>query len=560
MPDAQAARVSTFPTPDDFSPIDGLPDDQATADSQPHTVSVQTVFRGVGIGAKLLPFPHEVRRGEQGRWRLIAGAALMALALALFMAVAISPSVERALTRSMVFDVAFLAGLLGGGALLAAGLARRRRKREHGGFLVGDAPEVDAPVDPHFVDGPAHPLITAVGDDWIVNATTQMRGALAVAGQLRSLAELARDGSPSFRLPPGGRAHLVCGATTFLLSAVPAPDHIPPPPGWWRRPEAVYAAGAAVAMGLFLLVVFAVPPDPRALSLDLISDENHLITFRITPPEQKLDILPSPKPTTPGGQSAARAAGEEGAMGKKTSSQHDRAYVVKGPKDNPEPRLAAEIRVRESGLLGVIKNIGGPAADVFSRESALGDDAEDAIGNLTGTQIGEAAGLEGMGTFGTGSHGGGTGDGLVGLGGPLGTLGHGPGAGGTQRGYGRMAGTLARRSGPKTPDILPADPSVRGSLDKEIIRRIVRRHLNEVKFCYEEELTRHPALAGRIVVQFMIARNGQVLSSLLQSSSMKNAAVERCTVQAVRRWEFPAPQGGGLVTVTYPFSLTPAGG
>jgi len=123
-----------------------------------------------------------------------------------------------------------------------------------------------------------------------------------------------------------------------------------------------------------------------------------------------------------------------------------------------------------------------------------------------------------------------------------------------------MVGALRGRPAPKTPDILIGDSSVRGSLDKEIIRRIVRRHLNEVKFCYEEQLIRQPALAGRIVVQFMIARNGQVLSSVLQSSSMKNPAVERCTVQAVHRWQFPEPQGGGLVTVTYPFSLTPAGG
>jgi hypothetical protein len=310
MPNVQAARVSTFSEQGDLSPIDGLPDDQGTADGSPHTVSVQTVFRGVGIGAKLLPFPHEVRRRARSRWPLFAGVALLGVALALFMAVAISAAVERALTRSVLVDVAFVADLLGGGALLVAGLARRR-KREHGGFLVGDAPEVDAPVDPRFVDRPAHPLVTAVGDDWIVNATPHMRGALAVAGQLRSLAELARDGSPSFRLPPGGRAHLVCGATTFLLSAVPAPDHIPGPPGWWRRPEAVYAAGAAVAMVLFLLVVFSVPPDPRALSLDLISDENHLITLRIVPPEQKIDITSSARtPGAPGGQSARRAPWE----------------------------------------------------------------------------------------------------------------------------------------------------------------------------------------------------------------------------------------------------------
>jgi hypothetical protein len=57
----------------------------------------------------------------------------------------------------------------------------------------------------------------------------------------------------------------------------------------------------------------------------------------------------------------------------------------------------------------------------------------------------------------------------------------------------------------------------------------------------------------------MIASNGQVLSSIVESSTLGNARVESCTAQAVRRWEFPRPVGGGLVMVSYPFVLTPAG-
>jgi hypothetical protein len=36
--------------------------------------------------------------------------------------------------------------------------------------------------------------------------------------------------------------------------------------------------------------------------------------------------------------------------------------------------------------------------------------------------------------------------------------------------------------------------------------------------------------------------------------------VESCIVAATRRWAFPQPRGGGLVTVSYPFQLAPAGG
>ena len=108
--------------------------------------------------------------------------------------------------------------------------------------------------------------------------------------------------------------------------------------------------------------------------------------------------------------------------------------------------------------------------------------------------------------------------------------------------------------------MIPGVASVRGSLDKEIVRRIVRVHLNEVRYCYEQELPRHPDLAGRLVVQFAIAGNGQVITSVVQSSTIPNPRVGSCVTQAVRRWAFPKPEGGGLVLVSYPFQLQPAGG
>jgi hypothetical protein len=40
---------------------------------------------------------------------------------------------------------------------------------------------------------------------------------------------------------------------------------------------------------------------------------------------------------------------------------------------------------------------------------------------------------------------------------------------------------------------------------------------------------------------------------------MGNIRVENCVVQAVRRWEFPKPLGGGIVIVSYPFNFTAGG-
>ena len=185
----------------------------------------------------------------------------------------------------------------------------------------------------------------------------------------------------------------------------------------------------------------------------------------------------------------------------------------------------------------------------FGRDTAVGNDSENVLGGLIGNQIAAAYGTGVLGIIGTGSGGGGTGEGTIGIG-NFGTLGKGGG------GYGRSVGGLGGGKA-STPVVIPGPPAVRGSLDKEIIRRVVRRHGNEVRYCYEQELARHPALSGRIAVQFVIAANGEVTSSSLQSSTMNNPRVESCVVQAFRRWNFPYPSGGGVVLVSYPFNFVP---
>ena len=83
--------------------------------------------------------------------------------------------------------------------------------------------------------------------------------------------------------------------------------------------------------------------------------------------------------------------------------------------------------------------------------------------------------------------------------------------------------------------------------------------MNQFKFCYSKELAKNPKLAGRVKVKFTIAASGQVLTSARQESSMGNARVENCVVQAVKRIQFPKPKGGGIVIVSYPFKFAPAG-
>jgi TonB family protein len=542
-------------------------------------VEVQTIFRGVVTNARVLSNPDGKSTHGAGTGMFLAGVGLGLVALVSFVVTAMDVGAEKQAyedwqtagkeaksfiwkSRSVGMDVVVFGGFLLGGSLAYMGLKRRGRTNPN--FIIGSDAGADAPVDPNYVPSPSHPLVAAQGSDYVVNVTPRMEGEVFVDGQSYALSQFVQQRGSSFSLPPSGYARLDCGETTFFVTATNRPRVLEVPYLTWHWNEQVYTVGSFVALLLFLLMIFSVPPDPKSLSLDLFNSDNRFVKFLIKPPEEKEEEIPewlkSKKPEEQGGK-GKRHKGEEGKMGKKTSKNKEGLYGLKGPKDNPDPHLAkklAEEQAKNAGILGVLKQSeGSHIASIFGRDSALGSDASDVLGGLVGNQIGEAYGVGGLGLVGTGSGGGGTGEGTIGLG-NLGTIGKG-GGGGNGSGYGRGAGGLGGRRA-KAPDVIPGTANVRGSLDKEIIRRIIRRHINEVKYCYEQELTKKASLGGRIMVQFTIAASGQVIASVLQNSTMGNAKVENCTVQAVRRWEFPKPLGGGIVIVSYPFVLTPAGG
>ena len=186
-------------------------------------------------------------------------------------------------------------------------------------------------------------------------------------------------------------------------------------------------------------------------------------------------------------------------------------------------------------------------------ESEPAPDATNAPTTAT-ESVGDAFGFGGLGVDGTGTGGGGTGEGTIGLG-NIGTIGHGAGTGSGQ-GYGSGAGRGLRGSGASGPSVRAAPPQVSGSLSPEAVRRVVLRNLGQVTYCYEQGLSRDPNAAGRVVVRFVIGPAGAVQGSGVASSTYPSGTTPQCIANAVRRWQFPAPTGGGIVTVVYPFNLS----
>jgi len=541
-------------------------------------IEVQSVFRGVVINTRHLIDPSGKSSAGQSKAFMAAGAAAVIVALVTFLLTIVNAGREKERyekflsdggesknfqwsRQSPVMDVTVFGGFALGVSLVYMGLKRRTKTTPN--YIIGSDVQVDTPVAPDFIGTGAFSLVSTTGADFMVNVTPSMSGEVHLDGQAVPLQQFIQQRGTSFSLGDRGRAKIDCGQTTFLVSATPKPRPVPVPFIIWRWSEQAYTVGTAAALLLFLLMIFSVPPDPKSLSLDLFNADSRFVNFLIKPPEEKEEEIPEwlkkKGPDEQGGK-GKRHKGEEGKMGKKTSKNKEGLYGLKGPKDNPDPHLAkklAEENAKNAGILGVLKmNEGSHLASIFGRDTAAGSDAVNVLGGLIGNEIGEAYGVGGLGLVGTGTGGGGTGEGTIGLG-NFGTIGKG-GGGGNGSGYGRGAGGLGGRRA-RAPDVIPGQANVRGSLDKEIIRRIIRRHINEVKYCYETELTKKADLSGRVSVQFTIAATGQVIASVLQSSTMGNLRVENCVVQAVRRWEFPKPMGGGIVIVSYPFNFTAGG-
>jgi TonB family protein len=437
-------------------------------------------------------------------------------------------------------------------------------------FAIGDARGADAPVNPAWLPdtgappGPRrHVFLEPAPGGFVLNLSAAMRPRLQTELQALALApDLGRAEAP-LALPPGSRLHVGCGEVSFDVHPAEPAATVPRPrlPSDWRE-NGKYLLAVAVAIGLLMLIVHLVPADPRALSLDMIDDSGRLARAVTIPLEITAPAIDSARALhdAAGGAGAPAAAKPSGQAGdRKAPRSAAGRMAIKGTAP-PQDARAAAARVHDNTLLAVLD---GPRTsaleDVFSEAPALGSAAQDVIGNLIASNVGTGWGLGGVGISGTGRGGGGEREGTIGGGGLLPTIGRAGGGGGPGYGWGHGIGDLAKHK-PHGPDIIPGIGSVHGTLDKEIIRRIVRRHLNEVKFCYQDALTKRPSLEGRLVTQFTIAPTGRVLAAVVQTSSLQNASVESCVVSAIKRWEFPAPDHGGMAMVSYPFTFSPAGG
>ena len=126
------------------------------------------------------------------------------------------------------------------------------------------------------------------------------------------------------------------------------------------------------------------------------------------------------------------------------------------------------------------------------------------------------------------------------------------GKGGGKAGYGQVS---LVGSGSSFFQPVESEAWFGGGLDRNEIAAVINRHLSEVRYCYEQGLQQKPKLAGRLSMNFMIGPNGIVSTAKVMNSSLGHVAVETCIRDHLKTWNFPKPEGGVTVKVSYPFIL-----
>lgn len=98
---------------------------------------------------------------------------------------------------------------------------------------------------------------------------------------------------------------------------------------------------------------------------------------------------------------------------------------------------------------------------------------------------------------------------------------------------------------------------VLGSIDPELLRKILSEYLQQFKYCYQQELQENSEqIKGIIDLNFRISAEGTVSSVNIKSGNTKFSTKGiACMSNVLRMINFPRPKGGGLVDVRQPLNF-----
>ena len=95
-----------------------------------------------------------------------------------------------------------------------------------------------------------------------------------------------------------------------------------------------------------------------------------------------------------------------------------------------------------------------------------------------------------------------------------------------------------------------------GSIDPELLRKILQEYIPQFRHCYQQELENNEAIQGVVDLNFRIENNGSVSKvNIKVKSSSFSANGTSCMGNVLKLIDFPKPKGGGHVDVKQPLNF-----
>jgi len=449
--------------------------------------------------------------------------------------------------------------LLWGGSLLEAATFVRPRAP----VLVGKSSRCALRVE--GLPQGEFPMLRFLGGDYQFAFGQGMTGVLEDRAGRTAFGELVRSrraatdekipGAYWIPVPRAGAVRADLGGRLAIEARPRRPQRVKDPPFWERIN---YQFLNLFLIFFFLGSVFVVaannfPYDTDVSADDLFKNPSRMAKFIIKAPEP-----PKPNPAEKGAKSEEKKDTEPGEMAEKHKGEEGQMGKKDAPKTNARsaPRAIdpnAKDVVKRSGLIGALGRGGGGLSTVFG-SGGLGGDLRGAVGNMFGPVVGDSYGLGGLGIRGSGSGGGGSGE-TIGIG-AVGTKGRGGGLGS----YGTGVGGLGKKSD-RDVKVDTGNAVVMGSIDKELIRKVIQEHAAQIRYCYEQELALNPRLQGKVSIKWIIQADGSATNPQVEegATTLEDAKVQECMMSRITSWQFPKPKGGGIAVITYPWILRASG-
>jgi TonB family protein len=326
--------------------------------------------------------------------------------------------------------------------------------------------------------------------------------------------------------------------------------------GWGLDARSLQVAAASLAGHLvFVWLLLAIPPEARALSSSDMYNNARLVKLQAKPLEDAKLVPPPPGAKGPSGanadQPSAAHSGDPGKMGKPDTKTKGMT-AFKGDKSFDRPgNVSARDWVSSKGVLGVMQAT--DMSPILGADEQFGSKEKWAYGS----DVGEPG--DGAGTFGSGFDGKGKGGcppGAVACSDKtIGIRGFSTGVDPYQGGG--PAGNLHPRG--KKDYLPPTIGEIKvmdGGLDREIVKRYIRKQIDAISYCYEKQLVANAELGGTITVEFVISAGGSVISARGEGTAGAKA-VDTCVLEQVRGIQFPRSEG--MTNVRYPFTFRTSG-